>query len=178
MNKISFMHKIRLLTIFLAILVIGIISAGCSQKQPQNTDAYFCPKDHCEERTIAEIASAKDTIDIAIYSFTSKELFDELVMAQHRGVRVRVVSDFLQSTIPSSVVPFLDGNGIEVRIYEKNITMHDKFAIFDSEIVLTGSYNWTTNADEKNRENIVILHDKDIAQKYGEEFFLLWANSG
>ena len=63
------------------------------------------------------------------------------------------------------------------RIYKKSTTMHDKFAVIDSKIVLTGSYNWTTNGDERNRENLAIITDSAVAEQYSEEFFKLWAEA-
>jgi len=160
------------------LLVFGILLSGCIEETQENSvDAFFCPQDHCEERALSAIDSAKSTVDVGIYSFTSKELFGALMDAQRRGVRVRVVADYTQSKGNSSVVPFLDGNGIDSRIYPKGTTLHDKFAIIDDELVLTGSYNWTTNADERNRENLVFIQNKEIAREYEDEFFRLWAEA-
>ncbi len=164
------------------IVAIVFLAACVQQGTPSssgqaNVDVFFCPADHCEDRAVNAIANSKESVDVAIYSFTSKELFAELLKAQKRGVKVRVVADYQQSTIPSSVVPFLDGNGIHSRIYTKSVTMHDKFAIIDNSLVLTGSYNWTTNADERNRENLVFITDSQVATDYEDEFFRLWATA-
>ena len=168
------MSKLRLWTIWVA---LAFLAAGCAQPQENRIDAYFCPADHCEDRALHEIGAARSTLDIAMYSFTSRELFSGLEEAGRRGVRVRVVADYLQAASPSSVVPWLDGNGVQARAYQKGTTMHNKFAVIDGKTILTGSYNWSTNADERNRENMLIISGTEIAEAYGEEFFRLWTSA-
>jgi len=48
--------------------------------------------------------------------------------------------------------------------------MHDKFCVIDNQIVITGSYNWSNNAEFKNDENVTIENDPDQATRYSEEF--------
>jgi phosphatidylserine/phosphatidylglycerophosphate/cardiolipin synthase-like enzyme len=48
--------------------------------------------------------------------------------------------------------------------------MHNKIFIIDRETVITGSYNPTANGNERNNENVVILHNRQIAKKYLEEY--------
>ena len=156
-------------------LVFAIIFSGCAQQQESHVDAFFCPAGHCEQRAVSAIAQAESSVDVAMYSFTSKELFNALVDAQKRGVEVRVVADYEQRSVRGSVISWLDGNGVQTRIYPSGTTLHDKFAVIDNSLVLTGSYNWTTNADERNRENLVFIRDRKIAQEYDDEFFRLWA---
>ncbi len=38
--------------------------------------------------------------------------------------------------------------------------------IFDGEIVITGSFNFTNAAEKKNAENLLIIHDRKLAEKY------------
>ena len=56
--------------------------------------------------------------------------------------------------------------------------MHDKFAVIDDQVVLTGSFNWTATAEKKNSENLLVLTDKGLAQKYMKQFKHLWSQSG
>ena len=56
--------------------------------------------------------------------------------------------------------------------------LHDKFAVIDERVVLTGSYNWTAAAENKNAENLLIIKDKVIARKYTDQFHHLWGASG
>ena len=56
--------------------------------------------------------------------------------------------------------------------------MHNKFAVIDGRVLLTGSFNWTASADKRNEENLLIIMDKDLIKKYEERFVYLWRSSG
>jgi len=140
-------------------------------------EVYFCPKQNCDEKIISQINSAKKSIDIAVYSFTLDSIFDSIKLAQKRGVRIRVIFDYLQSFNAYS----LDENLIEMGVpimRKKGVSgfgvMHNKFVIIDEEIVLTGSFNYSTNANKNNFENLLFIDNKKIAEKYIVEFNQLW----
>jgi cardiolipin hydrolase len=52
--------------------------------------------------------------------------------------------------------------------------MHNKFAIMDENILLTGSFNWTYSAVVKNFENILVTGDAVYLEKYIPEFERMW----
>ena len=53
--------------------------------------------------------------------------------------------------------------------------MHQKFAVIDRRIVLTGSYNWTHSADNRNDENLLMFRDAGpLAEEYRKTFLQLW----
>ncbi len=52
--------------------------------------------------------------------------------------------------------------------------MHNKFAIIDSGVVITGSYNWTISASNNNQENLLIIESKLVVDNYKNEFNKLW----
>jgi phosphatidylserine/phosphatidylglycerophosphate/cardiolipin synthase-like enzyme len=52
--------------------------------------------------------------------------------------------------------------------------MHHKFAVLDNSVVITGSFNWTTQAVKFNQENIVFYENRELAAKYTEEYNKLW----
>ncbi len=185
------MELVRLLTI----LGILFLLLGCTGQQAGFTgtaataatttvvertkvQAYFCPRDQCSQRVVAAIESAQENIDIAMYSFTSKGIADALEDAEKRKVEVRVVADYLQAQSKYSQLKELEGKGAEVRIMGSGETLHDKFAIIDNSLVITGSYNWTSNADTHNKENLVFIEDGKIAQQYESEFFNLFVEAG
>jgi len=55
--------------------------------------------------------------------------------------------------------------------------MHDKFIEIDGQTVETGSFNYTSAAGARNAENVIVLHDPAVAQRYGREWDQLWAES-
>jgi len=55
--------------------------------------------------------------------------------------------------------------------------MHNKFAIIDGKELITGSFNWTQTAQERNEENMLIIHDQDTIDQYSQRFEYLWNTS-
>ena len=54
--------------------------------------------------------------------------------------------------------------------------MHNKFAIIDNRLLLTGSYNWTFSANNRNDENLLIIDDPEIIKIFQNQFINLWTN--
>ena len=54
--------------------------------------------------------------------------------------------------------------------------MHNKFAIIDNRILLTGSYNWTFSANNRNDENLMVIDDPEIIEIFQNQFINLWTN--
>ena len=64
--------------------------------------------------------------------------------------------------------------GIDVKKDKNKKTMHHKVFIIDNKTVITGSMNPTGSGNYRNDENLVIIHNKEIADKFLEEFDELW----
>ena len=143
-----------------------------------DTRVYFSPNGGCQQAVVSQIAKAHARIDIAMYSFTSRALSQALVDAKARGVKIDIVLDKNQMKEHYSKSAFLQSRGIEVKFHLGPGLMHDKFAVIDERLVLTGSFNWTASAEKKNSENLLVIKDKDIAEKYQKQFRLLWSQSG
>ena len=82
--------------------------------------------------------------------------------------------DKVQSRGNESKSDYLIDHGIEVRIEHQKGIMHNKVAIIDDSTVITGSYNWTSNAELMNQENMLVIDTPEIVQKYQERFQYLW----
>jgi competence ComEA-like helix-hairpin-helix protein len=54
--------------------------------------------------------------------------------------------------------------------------MHNKFAVIDSKIVITGSYNWTASASTRNDENLLVIDDEEVILRFRKQFENLWEN--
>jgi phosphatidylserine/phosphatidylglycerophosphate/cardiolipin synthase-like enzyme len=68
----------------------------------------------------------------------------------------------------------LEAAGVALRRSKGDGSMHNKFAVIDTIIVCTGSYNLTERATTKNDENYIILKDKEVAEAYEKQFRMLW----
>jgi phosphatidylserine/phosphatidylglycerophosphate/cardiolipin synthase-like enzyme len=112
------------------------------------------------------------------YSFTSKPISLALLDAHKRGIDVRVVVDKLNATARYTLATFLANQGVPVRVDYRYAIMHDKFIVVDGQEVETGSFNYTAGAEDRNAENVLVLHDPAMAQHYGREWERLWGESG
>ncbi len=138
---------------------------------------YFSPKGGAQDALINAIDNAKDEILVAMYYFTSRPLAQSIVRAKKRGVTIKILLDESQLTEKYSKYRYLSANGIRIRIDRRKGLMHNKFMVVDEKILATGSYNWTSSAEHKNRENLLIIENKAIAQRYIWEFKKLWTTS-
>lgn len=103
---------------------------------------------------------------VEAYSFTSAPVAKALVDAHRRGVKVEVILDKSQRTEKYSEADFLQHEGIPTYIDAKHAIAHNKIMIIDSQTVITGSFNFTTAAEEHNAENLLVISDPALAQKY------------
>lgn len=70
----------------------------------------------------------------------------------------RILTDRLQAGIKTSKVQELYNFGIKIHVNSKYKIEHNKFAVFDLKNVITGSYNWTETASNKNSENCLFFN--------------------
>jgi phosphatidylserine/phosphatidylglycerophosphate/cardiolipin synthase-like enzyme len=68
----------------------------------------------------------------------------------------------------------LKSAGIPVMLDENAEYMHNKFMVIDGKVVLTGSYNYSKQADTQNDENLIVIVDEAAAKAYEDEFNEMW----
>ena len=161
-------------------VLILILSLGVSPAAPAAQEAYFSPNGHIKSRIVEEIANAKDSIDIAVFNITSLGIRTALKRAQKKNVQIRIITDQGQSEDLHSVIGTLLEDGFKVKLVKgkgRNGLMHNKFAIFDHRLLLTGSYNWTETAEHYNYENALFLQDKNLIKEYQNEFDSIWSKN-
>jgi len=157
-------------------IVYGRYSESYLRPSPAPTyDVYFSPKGGCADAVLYWIGRANQSIHVLMFIFTLDSIADALISAHNRGVEVKVVLDKSQSYSQFAV---LKAAGIEVR----NDTnwegiMHNKVAIVDNTIVITGSFNWTGTAENNNNENLIVIHSVEVASRYESEFQRIWNQS-
>jgi phosphatidylserine/phosphatidylglycerophosphate/cardiolipin synthase-like enzyme len=130
-------------------------------------ETYFSPDDGVQEAMLKVIAQADSSIVFMAYSFTSDELADALIERYKKGVQVQGVmdEDQIQSNTGGEYENFLRA-GIPVTQDDIPGQMHNKVMIINGEIVITGSYNFSKNAEKRNDENVLVIHSRDIAEVY------------
>ena len=157
----------RLLYIILPfVLAISVIA----DPTPDPIKVWFSPSGGCTEAVVAELGHAKSNVLVQAYSFTSAPIAKALVDAHKRGVNVQVILDKSQRTEKYSEADFLVHAGIRTLIDAKHAIAHNKIMIIDGQVVITGSFNFTKSAEEKNAENLLVIHDKELAVRYVENW--------
>ncbi len=139
-------------------------------------EVFFSPDGGARQRLIRAIQESRTSIDIAVYSFNSLDLAESLFAARDRGVRVRLILDRGEYRTGGAAARAIQKNNLPMRLLgmRDQSLMHDKFAVFDNRLVATGSYNWTGAAEYTNHENLVLLDDRDLVERFQREFERLW----
>lgn len=165
-------NLLRQIILAFTIIITGFIPALSNNLTLKNapTKVYFSPHGGCQEAIINSISTAKTTILIQAYSFTSAPIAGALKQAHDRGIKIMVILDRSQKTEKYSGLTYLQHAGIPVWIDSKHAIAHNKVIIVDNEIVITGSFNFTKSAENSNAENIIIIKDSNLAQLYTDNW--------
>lgn len=139
-------------------------------------EVYFAPEDDVAGRLVTLIADAEESVDFLAFSFTDDDIAAALIAAAVRGVAVRGVFDRGQvASNTGGEYTNLLAAGINVRLDGERDNLHSKLFIVDGRIVVTGSYNFSRNAAERNDENMLFIWDAALAAQYEDEFETVWA---
>lgn len=134
----------------------------------------FSPKSETIPPLIDEIRSAKKSIYFMAFSYTHDELGEAMMDMYESGITVKGVFDEKQISRHSKYAK-MEEIGMQVRIDESPGTMHHKVIIIDEQTVITGSYNFSRNAETNNSENLLIIkNNSEIGKIYMEEFRRLY----
>lgn len=157
---------IRRLPIAFAVALFWAISF-CAQA---GTKIYFSPKGGCTAAIVKELDRAKKTVRVNAYSFTSEPIEKALEAAKKRGVDCQVILDSSWQNESPKVEAELVAAGIPVWIDAKHAIAHSKVIVIDSGMlggtVITGSFNFTNQAEFMNWENLLIIKSAGVASLY------------
>lgn len=126
-----------------------------------------------QDELIAQINEAKDSLKIAVTWFTNHDLFNAIIKKIDNPefkVSLIVLNDRINNkTEGVNFQELINKKGCFYYSDTQNM-VHHKFCIIDDKTVITGSYNWTYYAENRNWENIVVLNDIEIVKAYIKEF--------
>jgi phosphatidylserine/phosphatidylglycerophosphate/cardiolipin synthase-like enzyme len=145
-------------------------------EEPAIDGVYFSPRGGCENQVINWIDKANSSIHVLIYSFTLDSVGTALIEALGRHIEVKIVFEKGQIG-QSSEYQRLRNSAVDVRNDTNPSYMHDKIMIVDGKVVLTGSFNWSNNAENENNENLLIITSTSLATTYENEFQKIWNSS-
>ena len=111
-----------------------------------------------------------------VYTLTLDRVGDALIDAHKRGIDVKVILDRYNQEEGSEYDRLVQA-GVPVRLHQGSGLMHNKVAIIDGSIAITGSYNWTGSAENENDENLLVIKSAEVSSTYEEEFDRIWSTS-
>jgi len=142
-------------------------------------ETYFSPDDGAAAHILSVLNSAQSSIYFMAFAFTRDDFSSALIARAQAGVTVQGVFETRQIAAGSDQAwNALTGAGLDVRQDGNSYTMHNKVFIVDGQIVVTGSYNFSKAAETANDENVLILHNPEIAAAYLAEWEKVWAQAG
>ncbi|MDR1719929.1 MAG: phospholipase D-like domain-containing protein, partial [Dysgonamonadaceae bacterium] len=132
--------------------------------------AYF---DNIRHIILEELDTATDKIIIAVYWFTNQTLFQKIMAKVADGIKVELIihNDYINNRESGlNFQNFIDSGGIFYFSDTFN-PMHNKFCVIDDKILINGSYNWTYYAEDRNRENILLIkEERETIDAFTTEF--------
>jgi phosphatidylserine/phosphatidylglycerophosphate/cardiolipin synthase-like enzyme len=167
----------------LLILLFGLCCLPACQpiveadRPPPVIEVRFSPKGGCTEAVVRQLDAARSRVLVQAYSFTSAPIAKALVEAHNRGVDVKVILDDSQRSEKYTSADFVAHAGIPTFIDAKHAIAHNKVMVIDGETIITGSFNFTKAAEEKNAENLLVIRDKALAKKYEDNWQRHWDHS-
>ncbi|MFH5925278.1 phospholipase D family protein [Roseomonas xinghualingensis] len=130
----------------------------------------FTPGEKCTDRIVATIGAAQREVLVQAYSFTSPPIAEALEAAHRRGVRVRILVDDSQISERYTQADEMAAAGIEVWVDDPSGIAHNKVMVIDGELVITGSFNFSRSAQERNTENLLLIRDATLAAQYTQNW--------
>jgi phosphatidylserine/phosphatidylglycerophosphate/cardiolipin synthase-like enzyme len=166
------LFKLILLSLFLVTSFFTQAAAIEVMFSPQQGEQAF-------DRIKSDIASAKSSVKLTVYSWTDYSVKDAIFTALNNGAEVRVVlhpSLARKSSFKKHIVE-LEAAGAEVKVAKMN--MHEKFYLIDDKILMNSSANLSTSAKTRYSENFIFHDDstqenKELMAQFIDEFAILW----
>jgi phosphatidylserine/phosphatidylglycerophosphate/cardiolipin synthase-like enzyme len=138
---------------------------------PTSVECHFSPKGGCTAIVVSELRAARREVLVLAYSFTSHGIAEALVDAKLRGVHVEVVLDHSNEKEAHTELPFFIEQGLAPLIDAEHAIAHNKVMVIDGQTIVTGSFNFTNQAEDHNAENLMVLKGHpELVQKYRANF--------
>jgi len=138
---------------------------------PPSIQVCFSPNGGCTDIIVREVKKARRHILIQAYSFSSKPIAEALKAAKLRGVQVEILLDRSNEQEAYSDLPFFQEQGLSPLVDAQHAIAHNKIMLIDHSTLLTGSFNFTHQAEAENAENLLVLKGHpDLFDAYHKNF--------
>ena len=134
--------------------------------------SHFSPKGGCQDAVVREIQKARREILVQAYSFTSEPICKALIEAKKRGVQVEILLDHSNEKEQHTDLHLFVEKGLAPLVDAQHAIAHNKVMIIDRWTLLTGSFNFTNQAEHENAENLLIIKGHgELVTLYRNNFF-------
>ncbi len=158
--------------------VVRALDVARAPAQATRSNAVFSPGDACLNTIVQHFRSARRSVDFCVFTLSDDRIAQEVLATHTRGVSLRFITDNDKETDSGSDVTRLRAAGVPTVVDRTDAHMHHKFAIFDGQWLLNGSYNWTRSACSHNEENLVATNDVALLRQFQGAFDQLWGQLG
>jgi phosphatidylserine/phosphatidylglycerophosphate/cardiolipin synthase-like enzyme len=133
---------------------------------------YFSPVDNVMDKLVAYVQGAQKSIRFMIFTYTDTNLANAMIARDQAGVDTQgVIED--RGASQGAMVPLFCAK-VPVKVDGNKYTMHHKVIVIDESTVITGSFNFTKSADQENDDNVLVIHNPELAKLYLQEFDRVW----
>lgn len=143
-------------------------------KQVKADDAtislYFSPRGGTQEAVLEELKKAQKSIKFMTFSLTDKNAQDVILEKKKLGLKIEGVFDDCMARNSYSLYKPFRQNGIYSLRDGNQALLHHKVIIIDDETVITGSFNYSKNAEQTNNENTLVIKSPKMARFYNQEY--------
>ncbi|HLG35297.1 MAG TPA: phospholipase D-like domain-containing protein [Bacteroidia bacterium] len=149
-----------------------------------NVECYFSPSDGVTSKIANEINNANNLLCFSVMAFTRTDLASAVAARASSGVNTYGMVEDTGSGGGNAFLIMQAAMNNDLREDNHSYILHHKYMIADQgdsaadPLVLTGSHNWSTSAETRNDENTVIVHDRQIANQYFQEFVKRFSENG
>lgn len=146
-------------------------------------EVYFSPKDNNALHLQNSISTSNFDLFFGVYTFTDNNVANLIKTKYNNGVFVRGIID--ENSLPYNAYATLNPVlGSSMITFSGSALYHSKVMLIDAlnpesdPIVFTGSFNWTSQAQNSNDENTIVIHNASIANQYYQSLCKDYTNLG
>jgi phosphatidylserine/phosphatidylglycerophosphate/cardiolipin synthase-like enzyme len=165
---------VQLATGFMGALTLVHFWRGLMRKLGMVLDiqAYYSPKGGCQDAVVREVNRARREILVMAYSFTNDPITNALIEAKKRGVTVDILLDHSNEKEQHTELSAFMKHGLDPQIDADHPIAHNKIMIIDKRTIITGSFNFTNQAEHENAENLLVIKGHaELPTHYRDNFF-------
>jgi phosphatidylserine/phosphatidylglycerophosphate/cardiolipin synthase-like enzyme len=148
----------------------------------KKVEVFFSPSDHTTSNIIRVLSTADKNIFFGLLAFTRDDIAQTIINRKNAGAIVRGLIDQQPSVLATLKTAGVDalqaGHPVVTGLFHHKYGIVDPFNDNNDPVIILGSHNWSTAAEQDNDENTLMIHSGDIARQYVQEFAARYKESG